>query len=317
MYVEKDIKVMDRLEKYAEFRRQFGGPLKENESLSAYTTFGTGGLADLLLHASNSDELSKAIRAARNLSIPLYVIGEGSNLLISDSGFRGIIIRNSIRRREVKDNRLYLGAGENLDSTVDFATECSLTGLEFAAGIWGSIGGAVYGNAGAFGSQISAVLESAELIDAEGNIRIEPNEYFRFAYRHSYLKETRETVTNVCLRLEPGDKDAIRRRVDEIREVRRGKHPEKACSAGCFFKNIEDISQPYGKLPAGKLLDEIGAKQLSCGGAGVFDAHANIIVNKGGATSKDIRCLADTLKKRVKDRFNIELKEEVICLGEF
>lgn len=303
--------------KYRDFIKLYGGSVRLDEKLSAYTTFGTGGLADALLEVTDTNQLARAVKFARQLSIPFFIIGEGSNLLISDNGYRGLIIRNSVRRREVKDNSLCIGAGENLDKTVDFATECSLTGLEFAAGIWGSVGGAVYGNAGAFGSQISSVLKEAVLVDREGNVRTEPNDYFRFAYRHSYLKETHEIVAEVVLALEPGNTEKISQRVEEIREMRRGKHPETPCSAGCFFKNIEDITQLHGKLAAGKLLDEIGAKAISVGEAGVFDKHANILINKGGATSKDIRMLADILKKKVKEKFDLELIEEVQCLGEF
>lgn len=302
---------------YTKFIELFGGPVSLDENLSAYTTFGTGGLADALVKVTDTDQLARAVKSARELSIPFYIIGDGSNLLISDNGYRGLIIRNSIRRREVQGNSLCIGAGENLDKTVDFATECSLSGLEFAAGIWGSVGGAVYGNAGAFGSQISSVLKEAVIVDREGNIRTESNDYFQFAYRHSYLKVTGEIVGEVTLELEAGDADKISRRVEEIREVRRGKHPDQACSAGCFFKNIEDISQPHGKLAAGKLLDEIGAKLITVGEAGVFDKHANILINKGSATSKDIRMLADILKKKVKEKFDLDLIEEVICLGDF
>jgi UDP-N-acetylmuramate dehydrogenase len=192
-----------------------------------------------------------------------------------------------------------------------------LTGLEFAAGIWGSIGGAVYGNAGAFGSCMADIVLSAEVMDAGGQLREEPNEYFRFAYRHSRLKETKEIVTTVRLGLKPGSAAEIAARVAEIRDTRCGKHPTTACSAGCFFKNIDDPSQPHGKMPAGKLLDDIGAKEIRVGGAAVFDKHANIIVNTGTATSKDIRELADILKRKVKEKFNIDLVEEVISLGDF
>ncbi len=304
-------------EKYEQFIGAFGGSVKKSESLSAYTTFGTGGEADLLLHAHSIDELSQAVKLANEYALPYFVIGEGSNLLVSDNGYNGLIIRNSIRSREVKDNELIIGAGENLDSIVDFATDSSLTGLEFAAGIWGSVGGAIYGNAGAFGSQIGSVLKSAQLVDKNGHVREERNDYFQFAYRDSYLKRTHEIVGIVTFELSTGVQTKISKRVNEIRDVRSARHPETPCSAGCFFKNIEDASQPYGKIAAGKLLEDVGAKSITVGGAGVFPEHANILVNNGKATSKDIRYLADTLKKKVKEKFNLDLIEEVICLGNF
>lgn len=307
----------DRRTLYNQFIQAYGEPVKRNEPMSAHTTFGTGGEADLFIDATDTGSLSRAIQLARGLSIPYFVIGEGSNLLVSDTGFRGLIVRNCIPGLEVKGNMVTAGAGENLNRVVDYATGCALTGFEFAAGIWGTIGGAIYGNAGAFGSQISSLLDSAELMDKTGNLRWEDNAYFAFAYRHSKLKETGEIVVRGRFRLEPGDRENVSRRVDEIRELRRGKHPVDPCRAGCFFKNVPAPDEPHGKLPAGRLLEEIGAKTMTVGGAGVFDRHANIIVNRGGASSKDIRKLADMMKEKVKERFHVELEEEVICLGEF
>jgi UDP-N-acetylmuramate dehydrogenase len=308
---------MAQNEKYNEFVDRFGGEVKRSQRLSAYTTFGTGGEADLFIDVTDAESLSLGIKLARELEIAYYTIGGGSNLLIGDRGFRGLIIRNSIAGRQVKGIEIIMGGGESLDGAVDLATESSLTGLEFAAGIWGTVGGAVYGNAGAFGSQVGSVLEWADLIDNNGNMRTEKRGYFQFAYRHSILKTTRETVARVCFGLARGDRHEIKRRTDEIRQLRCRKHPVNPCSAGCFFKNIEDASQPNGKLPAGKLLEEVGAKKMRVGGAAVFPEHANIIVNTGTASSKDIRRLADILKEKVKERFQIELQEEVICLGEF
>jgi len=308
---------MERDARYSAFIDRYDGPIQQNEPLSAYNTFRTGGDADLFIDVTDSGQLTRSISLANELSLPYFVIGEGSNILVSDEGYRGLIIRNSIRGLKVKGNEIYAGAGERLDDMVDFATECSLTGLEFAAGIWGTMGGAIYGNAGAFGSQIGNILVSAELVDKSGALRTENNEYFRFAYRHSYLKKTGEIVAEATFRLQPGDKQQIKARTEEIRDLRSRKHPVTPCSAGCFFKNVEDAAQPMGKLAAGKLLDEVGAKEISVGGARVFEQHANIIINGGRATSKDIRQLADILKEKVKEKYEIELNEEVICLGDF
>ena len=304
-------------EKYRRFEESFVGTAKRNESLSLYTSFRTGGDADLFADITDVHQMADALRLAHQLDIACFVIGGGSNLLVSDDGFRGLIIRNHIRGLAVQENEVIAGAGEQLDDVVDYATACSLTGAEFASGIWGTIGGAVYGNAGAFGSQIGSVLTCAELVDALGNIRTEDRDYFAFTYRNSILKKTGEVVTKVTLNLTPGDRNEIARRTDEIRRSRSQKHPVDACSAGCFFKNIEDPSQPNGKLAAGKLLEEAGAKEITVGHAAVFDRHANIIVNTGGARSQEIRHLADILKKRVKEKFNIDLQEEVICVGAF
>ena len=199
---------------------------------------------------------------------------------------------------------------------VNFVSEHSLSGLEFAAGIWGSVGGAIFGNAGAFGGEVGQVLDEAVLIDCQGNVRTENATYFQFGYRHTRLKETREIVASATFRLTPGKKPQIEKRVDDILARRAESHPDRR-TAGCFFRNIPDSTQEHGKLPAGRLLEEVGAKELCVGGAKVYDKHANIIVNTGRATSKDIRQLADMLKKRVLDRFGIELQEEVQQLGFF
>lgn len=308
---------MNRSDKYRRFIEGFGRSVKENEIMSAYTTFGTGGQADLFIDVSDAESLARAIILAKEISIPYFVIGQGSNLLVSDSGYRGLIIRNCIGRKEVKGNDIIAGAGELLDEIVDFSVECSLTGLEFAAGIWGTIGGAIYGNAGAYGGNVGKILRSVELLDETGNLATVPGDELGFSYRHSRLKESNDLVIEATFELAQGNKDEIKGRIEEIRKDRSRKHPMDACSAGSFFKNVEDASQPHGKLPAGKLLDDIGAKEMICGGAGVFEKHANIIINKGNATSKDIRELADKLKQEVKKKSDIDLQEEVICLGNF
>ncbi len=302
---------------YKGFADRYIGRVQYDQPLAPYSTYRTGGPADIFVNISTADELSSALKLAAELGIPYFVIGGGSNLLISDDGFRGLIIRNSIMGLRVQADDIICGAGEDLDRLVDFATEHSLTGLEFGAGIWGTVGGAVYGNAGAFGSQISSVLSDAELVDRSGDRRTADNTYFKFQYRHSYLKVTHEIVATARFTLQSGKQIDIARRVDEIRQLRCQKHPTIPNSAGCFFKNIEDPSQPNGKLPAGKLLDEVGAKEISIGGAKVFEKHANIIINTGHATSKDIRMLADTLKRKVLEKFNIELQEEVMSIGAF
>lgn len=304
-------------DRYKSLIDKFDGAVKQNEKLSAYTTFRTGGTADLFVDITEVDQLARVIEAAAKFEIPWFVIGGGSNLLISDDGYSGLIIRNRIQRLGVQDNEIVCGAGEPLDRVVDFATECSLTGFEFAAGIWGYIGGAVYGNAGAFGSNVGSLLHQAELIDSIGQIRTEGRDYFEFKYRNSKLKQTGEIVGTAVFRLEPGDQEEIARRTLEIRQLRESKHPLEANSAGCIFKNIEDPQQPMGKLPAGKLLEESGVKELHVGGAAVFENHANIIINTGSATSKDIRRLADIMKEKVKKKFDIELQEEIISVGNF
>ena len=295
----------------------FGADLEFSRELASLTSYETGGPARYFLVARSSDEVVRAIKGAARLEIPFFVIGGGSNLLVSDSGFDGLVIKLEIMGlRRVDSNLVEVGGGEQLFDLVNFATEQELTGLEFAAGIWGSVGGAIYGNAGAFGGEVGQALEKATLVDANGSVKTVMREYLKFDYRHSYLKETKEIVAQAYFRLVPGDGTAIEAEVNRILSHRAERHPDRR-TAGCFFRNIPDATQEHGKLPAGKLLEEVGAKDLCVGGARVFAKHANIIVNSGGATSKDIRQLADILKQRVWDRFGIALQEEVQQLGSF
>ncbi len=296
----------------------FGTNLEFGRPLAPLTSYRTGGPARLFLQVESVDEVVRAVTSARRLEVPFFIMGSGTNLLVSDEGYDGLVIRVDIQGLSARsDTELECGAGDQLQALVDFATARSLTGLEFAAGIWGTVGGAIYGNAGAFGGEIGSVVSEITLVDGEGTVKTVPADYCQFAYRHSRLKELDETIVSARFGLRPGSAEEIQGRVDEIIRQREGKHPVDGCSAGCFFKNIPDETQEHGKLPAGRLLDEIGAKEMSVGGAKVFERHANIIVNTGTATSKDIRQLADILKKKVNDRFGIDLQEEVRQLGRF
>lgn len=308
---------MDLAEAFKGLMNQFPDLIQENRPLSDLNTFGTGGSARLFADVTTTEELAKVTAAASKLGVPIFMLGGGSNILVSDRGFDGLIIKNSILGKTVEDNSIICGAGENLQDLIDFATASSLSGLEFASGIWGTVGGAIYGNAGAYGAEIKDILEWAELVDRKGNIRIEKNRELGFEYRHSILKKSGEFVARAKFSLKSGQKDAISDRVKEIIAIREEKLPLSKPSAGCFFKNIPDKSQEYGKLSAGKLLDQIGAKEMHCGEAAVFEKHANILINNGSATSSEIRELSRQLKKRVKEKFNIELQEEIILLGEF
>ncbi len=296
---------------------RFGDRLISNQSLAKLNTFGTGGPARLFYEALTIDELASVVKAVREIEIPAFLLGGGSNLLVSDDGFDGLVIKNSIKGIELIGNEIICGAGEDLQSIVDFATENSLSGLEFATGIYGTVGGAIFGNAGAYGTETAGVLKSAQLIDKQGDIRTEENRYFEFDYRNSILKRTGEIVATAKFALEMGIKEEIKSECDRIKAERDAKLPTNAFTAGCFFKNIPDKAEKYGKIAAGKLLDEIGAKEISYGGASVFAKHANILLNEGTASSDDIRQLATMLKTKVKDRFGIELTEEITLLGKF
>ena len=296
----------------------FGTNLEFSKELAPLTSFKTGGRAKYFLSVESVDEAVRSIKAARKLEIPYFVMASGSNLLVSDDGFEGLVVKMDIKGLKVLgDSEVESGAGEDLMALVNFATKSSLTGLEFAAGIWGTVGGAVYGNAGAFGGEIGSLITSVTVVGDDGSLRTLSRSDCGFSYRHSALKEGNDVIVAARVKLALGESKAIQSKVDEILAAREGKHPHDGRSAGCFFKNIPDPKEEHGKLPAGKLLEEVGAKELSVGGARVFEKHANIIVNTGNASSKDIRQLADIMKQRVLDRFGIELQEEVRQLGRF
>jgi len=296
----------------------FGPDLEFAKEMAPMTSYQTGGRAKYFIAARSVGEITRSVLAAERLGIPRFILGGGTNLLVSDDGYDGIVIKVDVMGiRLVTPDTVRCGAGEQLMALVEFATEHALSGLEFAAGIWGTVGGAIYGNAGAFGGEIGPLTRELTLVDGFGTVRTVGPDYGRFGYRDSYLKTTHEVVVEALFGLKPGDRDAVGAKVREVLAARDGKHPNDGMSAGCFFKNIPDPNEKFGKLPAGRLLDEIGAKGMAVGGAKVFDKHANIIVNTGTATSKEIRQLADILKEKVKARFGIELQEEVIQLGRF
>ncbi|UCC43001.1 MAG: UDP-N-acetylmuramate dehydrogenase [Candidatus Zixiibacteriota bacterium] len=313
----EQLSVMRNIPK-ADLVEALGPNLETERELAPLTSYGTGGPAAYFIVAETADEIVRAVTGAKRLGIPFFLIGGGSNLLVSDSGFDGLIIRVGVKGLKlIGSTEIEAGAGEDLQSLVEFAATNSLTGLEFAAGIWGSVGGAICGNAGAFGGEIGQIVRELTLITGQGDTRTVGPDYCEFDYRHSILKESAEIIISARFGLQPGNADAISKRIEEILTLRKERHPVDQKSAGCVFRNIPDATQPHGKLAAGKLLDEAGVKGLSVGDATVSRKHANIIVNTGNATSKDIRQLADIMKQRVLEKFGLELREEVVQVGEF
>jgi UDP-N-acetylmuramate dehydrogenase len=236
-------------------------------------------------------------------------------MLFADSGFRGLILKNRVRgiARGREADQVVALAGTPLADLVSFALEEGLEGIEFAAGIPGTTGGAVFGNAGAWGLSIGQLVEEALILDERGQeIRV-GSDFFEFGYRNSLLKRRHLAVLEVGFRLGRGDKGRIRARMDENLAKRKSPCPSpKMAYAGSFFKN--PVLPDGTRAAAGRLLDEVGAKTLRRGGAGVYAGHANFILNYGGATAEDVRALARMMKARVKRKFGIELEEEVIYL---
>ena len=292
-----------------------GENLKTGELLAPHTTFRIGGPADFFYPASTPEELIKGINTAKEFNLPYFVLGGGSNLLVSDSGFRGLIIKNLCREVLLQENKVSAQSGTLLSELVDLSEELELSGLEFAAGIYGTLGGAVYGNAGAFGKAICEVLDEGIILTPKGKLEIVKRDYFEFDYRHSKLKSSRDILLSATLVLQKEDREKIRKKIEENLKVRKSRLPEEEGSAGSFFKNIKSSKTCSSGVSAGYLLEQVGAKEMRIGDAKVFSKHANIIINAGNATSEQVRNLTRILKEKVKERFNIELEEEVIYLG--
>lgn len=302
----------------SEMIEYFGPELEFDKDLSRFTTFKTGGPAKYFLTVKSAEEVSESVKTAHRLQIPFFIVGGGSNLLVSDCGFEGLMIKVNVSGlRLIDSNLIFCGAGEELMDLINFSADNSLTGLEFASGIFGLVGGAIYGNAGAYGGEIADIIKEITLVDMDGNIKKVDANYCEFGYRDSLLKKSNEVVIDALFELSAGEKTDIRSKIDEIIAIRAKKHPVEGKCAGSFFKNIPDPKEKHGKLPAGRLLEQAGCKGLKVGGAQVFEKHANIIVNRGDATSSDIRKLADIMKERVSEKFGILLEEEVIQIGQF
>jgi UDP-N-acetylmuramate dehydrogenase len=300
------------------FEEKVGRPLRAGVLLKDHSNFRVGGPADFFFEAETTEDLIAALAAARECGLRTRVIGGGYNCLFDDAGYRGLIVKNlargvSLEARSSGGNRVAAISGTPLIDLVEFCAANGLEGLEFLAGIPGSVGGAVCGNAGAFGRCLGDYLDEASLIAGDGSVRRETRGYFDFAYRHSRLKTSGEIVLETVFSLAPGDRAGIRARIDGNLSLRAVRHPDRNMAyAGSFFKN--PIGPDGEKIPAGLLLDQVGAKEAAVGGAAVFHGHANFLYNRGGASSADILALARELKGRVRAKFGIELEEEVVFL---
>lgn len=297
------------------FAAAVGKPLSRRVALAPFSSFRIGGPADFFFEAESAEHLKKASQAARAAGVPFYLIGDGTNLLFADEGYRGLVVRNrsAAPALDADPPRLTASSGLALGKLVQFSLEKRLTGMEFLAGIPGTVGGAVCGNAGAFGRSIGDVLETAFLLDPDGGERQAGRADLGFSYRHSSLREKGDVVLGAVFSLAPGDPAKSRDEVREFLEQRKKKHPPwgTAC-AGSYFKNpcLPDGS----KRAAGYLLDQAGARGERVGDAAVYEGHCNFIVNLGGASARDVLELAARLKDKVREKFGVTLEEEVIHL---
>lgn len=282
--------------------------IEKNINLAPLTTFKIGGPAKYFCQVKTEEELIQVIKWAKKKKVPYFVMGGGSNLLISDQGFKGLVIKLSMEQCQLIENKLLLGSALRLSRAVMFLVKNNLIGLEWAVGIPGTVGGAVRGNVGAFGQEISDCLLKATVLRGGKIIELK-NKEIKFAYRQSIFKKNKDIILNVVLGLKKGKKQENEKIIQDILQRRKKFHPSQP-SAGCIFKNPKPKS-------AGSLIDQCGLRGKQIGGAKISEKHANFIINTGQARARDVKNLIELIKKQVKDKFDIELKEEIEYLGEF
>lgn len=289
--------------------------------LAGFTTFKVGGPADWLLETLSAGEMVPALRLAHEAGVAVTILGGGSNVLIGDRGVRGLVIRPRFGAIEQTDeSHVRADAGVTINALVRWTVNRALAGLEAWAGTPGTVGGAVYGNAHFGGRLIGDLLDRVELAAMDGSTRSVPADDMEFGYDRSRLQRTREVLLRAWFRVGPGDPAALRASARASLAYRKGTQPLDTPSAGCIFQNPDpaDGRVPAGTPPsAGALIDRAGLKGRAIGGARVSAAHANFIVNEGGATAADIRALIRECRDRVRTRFGVELREEIVYLGEF
>ena len=284
----------------------------EQESMKKHTTFRIGGPADIFAVPDTIEKAAKIIGICREQKVPFYVIGNGSNLLVSDQGYRGVVVQvyKNLSAIEIEGDIITAQAGAMLSVIAKKAMAASLTGFEFASGIPGTIGGAAVMNAGAYGGEMKQVLTEVTVLTQEGELRRIPSEELKLGYRYSVIPEKGWIVLEAKLKLHRGDYDMIKARMDELKEKRVEKQPLELPSAGSTFK------RPEGYF-AGKLIMDAGLRGFSVGGAQVSEKHCGFVVNTGEATAKDVRDLIREVSQQVKRKFGVELEPEVKMLGEF
>jgi len=286
--------------------------IKVNEEMKNHTTFRVGGEADYLVIPYDLNDVIAIRKFTKKNNIPLTVIGNGSNLLVKDGGIRGIVLKisNVLNDIKITDTDIEVGAGLRLTKLAKIAMENSLTGLEWANGIPGTVGGAVMMNAGAYGGEMSQVIIETTYLSEDGQIKTLTNEEQKFGYRHTvFTDEINGIIINVKIHLDKANMEKITEKMTDYIERRKEKQPLEFPSAGSTFKRPQDNF-------AGKLIEDAGLKGYTVGGACVSDKHAGFVINKDNATAQDIISLIENVKAKVKEVSGVDLEEEVKIIGE-
>lgn len=284
-----------------------------DEPMKRHTTFRVGGTADVLVKPTSISEVEAVIQWCNEQAVPYYIIGNGSNILVGDEGIRGVVIQigNDFSEIEVgDDDTVWVQAGCMLSKVANVALEHSLTGMEFASGIPGTIGGAVMMNAGAYGGEMKDIIDCVTLLSPTGEILILPQDQMEFGYRESIVSKRNYIVLEVKLRLQKGDYKAISSKMKELNEARRQKQPLEYPSAGSTFKRPEGFF-------AGKLIMDAGLAGYRVGDAQISEKHCGFVINRGHATAKDIVTLMNDVINRVEEKYQVTLEPEVRKIGDF
>lgn len=282
-----------------------------NEPMARHTTFRIGGNADIFLLPASIEELLGVLRLVKQYSVPLTILGNGSNVLVRDGGIRGVVASfgKPFAHIEMDGTHIVAGAGATLGAVSLFAANHSLSGLEFAVGIPGSLGGAVFMNAGAYDGEMSSVVSNVTAVAPTGEIRRYCSSEMNFGYRHSIFQKNGHIICEIELALQKGEPSAIQEKMAEFTKRRMEKQPLDKPSAGSTFK------RPPG-LFAGTLIDEAGLKGFTIGGAQVSEKHAGFVINKGGATASDVLALIEEIQRRIEEKNGVRLIPEIRIIGE-
>lgn len=297
---------------YQEFIKLLEGKIKRRELLASHTTFKIGGPADLFYTAKTEEEVIQVVNLARKNKIPFLILGNGSNLLISDKGFEGLVLKIKNYKLEIfgwnHNFKVVSGAGVYLSDLLKFTIKNSLTGLEFLAGIPATVGGAIRGNAGAWRQNIGDKILKVKVLDKDGKILWVNQNECNFSYRESRFKKSGEIVLEAEFLLEKDSQEKIKMNVKKY--LLKRKNQPKEPSAGCIFINPKPLS-------AGELIERCGLKGKRIGDAQISPKHANFIVNLGRAKASEVMALIQLAKKKVKEKFGVDLKEEIVIVGDF
>ena len=290
-----------------EICEKHGASYTENEPLAPYTSFKIGGSCPILAKPNGTDCLCELIKALNDVQSSFRIMGRGSNLLISDNGVGVpvILISSDMGGVSFNGEQIVCGAGAALTAVCNAALEHGSTGLEFAYGIPGSVGGALYMNAGAYGGEMKDVVQSCSYIDESGELHTLPAEKMDLSYRHSFFSGKPFIITEITLSLRQGDKEQIQAKMHDLMQKRRDRQPLDYPSAGSTFK------RPEGDF-AGRLIEEAGLRGFTVGGAAVSEKHCGFVINKGSATFEDVKKLIEIIKQRVKETSGRDLSCEVI-----